>query len=162
MFKAIMNKGFHITFSNGVTISVQWGSSNYCNNRSLDVIDTLNQDPKECKNAEIMIWKSTGDLKPNFDWWDSRDNVRGYCTPEQVLEAMNWAASLPIGFTLESVKRLIEEIEEASDNSEMAHGLEDELRTKVLQEIANGNPEAIEMAKLALTTGEMDFDRWYA
>ena len=34
MFTVTAGKGFHITFSNGWTASVQWGWGNYCENRS--------------------------------------------------------------------------------------------------------------------------------
>ena len=30
-FKTCANKGFHITFNNGVTFSVKFGAGNYCN-----------------------------------------------------------------------------------------------------------------------------------
>ena len=31
-FVSTMRKGFHMTFENGLTISVQWGAGNYCDN----------------------------------------------------------------------------------------------------------------------------------
>jgi len=35
-FLSCENKGFQITFDNGMTMSVQWGVGNYCSRRSLD------------------------------------------------------------------------------------------------------------------------------
>ena len=35
MFKITEGKGFHMTFANGWTVSVQWGSGNYCPNYSV-------------------------------------------------------------------------------------------------------------------------------
>ena len=32
-FGTMKNKGFHITFNNGLTISVQFGAGNYCSNK---------------------------------------------------------------------------------------------------------------------------------
>ena len=36
-FISTQNKGFGITFDNGFTISVQWGTENYCEHRNLDI-----------------------------------------------------------------------------------------------------------------------------
>ena len=33
-FQATTNKGFRMTFDNGFSISVQWGSMNYCERRN--------------------------------------------------------------------------------------------------------------------------------
>lgn len=57
MFKINGNKGFHITFSNGITISTQLGGGNYCANYD----DTIGDgQPKECVNAEIALWDKDG------------------------------------------------------------------------------------------------------
>ena len=60
MFTSTFNKGFQITFENGWTISVQYGSGNYCENRNLhghDMIEWKNRDGVIISlNAEIAIW----------------------------------------------------------------------------------------------------------
>lgn len=45
---------------------------------------------------------------------------------------------------------------------ELAHGNEDYLYQKVLEEVVKGNPRARKMAELALKTKQLDFPRWCA
>lgn len=86
MFKtSIENKrpGFAMTFKNGWTISVQWHEGAYCEGRHKPDAD------KSSINAEIAIWNQAG------DWFDfGNDQVKGYCTAEEVLEWMNKTASM--------------------------------------------------------------------
>ena len=59
MFQINENKGFHITFANGITISCQIGGGNYCDNYSLEfprIHDEMNQHITSCNNCEIAIW----------------------------------------------------------------------------------------------------------
>lgn len=106
MFKIISGKGFHITFKNGVTVSVQFGWGNYCdkypNNKdmfteNLEYIkDWKDPLPREgSPNAEVAIWDKN-------DKWitkeyiksineEAYDDVIGFQTPEQVLDILNWA-----------------------------------------------------------------------
>ena len=37
MFRTNSNKGFFMAFDNGFGISVQWGTSNYCSVKNLDI-----------------------------------------------------------------------------------------------------------------------------
>ena len=37
-FVSTMRKGFRITFENGLTVSVQWGAGNYCDNHFPDFL----------------------------------------------------------------------------------------------------------------------------
>jgi hypothetical protein len=73
--------GFAMTFNNGWTISVQWHEGAYCEGKySAD---------KTSANAEIAIWNQSG------NWFDFGDNqVKGYCTAEEVLEWMNKTANM--------------------------------------------------------------------
>ena len=69
-------KGFKMTFDNGYTISVQFGSGTYSDGGKT--------------TAEVGAWDSNGEwvrLEPN-------DDVRAYCSPEDVLEAMNFISKL--------------------------------------------------------------------
>lgn len=70
--------GFQLTFENGNTISVQFGFGNYCENKFTG--------QKECKNAEIAIWNKD-------DRWYSFecDQVKGYCTTDEVADWINFA-----------------------------------------------------------------------
>lgn len=88
--------GFWMTFENGYSISVQWGTANYCTNKSFD-------NPNKGKlgnslvsqTAEIAIINEYG----NFIDLTSAPYDYGWCTPEQVLEWMEYCKSLPIIFT---------------------------------------------------------------
>jgi hypothetical protein len=61
------------------------------------------------------------------------------------------------------VSRLLQEIRNCAGDAEIAHSLEDELHEKVLDAIASGKcGDPAGCAKLALTSKEIDFPRWYA
>lgn len=77
--------GFHMTFANGWTASVQWNLGNYCANRERAPLTG------ECMNAEVAAWKSGEDYKFN-----SKSNciVEGWCTPEKVVEFLATIAKL--------------------------------------------------------------------
>lgn len=53
MFDITQNKGFHITFANGYTASVQWGQGNYCENR-------YGHDGASSATAECAAWDRSG------------------------------------------------------------------------------------------------------
>lgn len=92
-FKITGNKGFHITFSNGVTVSVQFGVGNYCqhHNNSFDLMGTKKDNYRwESLDAEIAIWLRNGNWITR-EFKDNGDNVLGWQSSEQVLEALNWA-----------------------------------------------------------------------
>ena len=59
-------KGFHMTFENGLTISVQWGYANYC-----DTGET----------AEIAIWNAEGKWV-NFE----HDQAKGWLSPDTIAD----------------------------------------------------------------------------
>lgn len=101
MFRITRGCGFHITFENGYTISVQFGWGNYCEHH--DEIEGFNPsiDPdahdkklasKGSRDAEIAIIDPSGELVEVEEW---KDTVKGYCSPDEVLEWMNYAAKLP-------------------------------------------------------------------
>lgn len=54
-------------------------------------------------------------------------------------------------------------VEAADNDAERAHSAEDGLRQAVLEHIAAlDTGEFGELARIALSTGEIDFERWYA
>lgn len=77
------NRGFHITFANGWTISVQFGSINYISDRG---------NPEGSIDAEIAIWDKNG------EWYEFEDsssgNVLGWQTADQVAEWIQKTASM--------------------------------------------------------------------
>lgn len=69
------NNGFHITFKNGYTVSVQFNKRNYSDGGET--------------TAEIAAWGPDGEWVKLSD----HDDVRGWCSPDEVLEVMNMVAS---------------------------------------------------------------------
>ena len=71
--------GFQITFNNGYTVSVQFGRSAYS-----DQGETT---------AEVAAWGP----EPGQPWvrLGEHDDVKGHCSPEDVLGIMNMVANLP-------------------------------------------------------------------
>lgn len=54
-----MRKGVHFMFDNGITLSIQIGPGNYCNNYNMDLgkwCNKLDTHLPESSNAEIAIW----------------------------------------------------------------------------------------------------------
>jgi hypothetical protein len=92
MFKSTENKGFHMTFENGWTISVQFGYGNYCDNRHHNDRFELgkNNDIVSSATAEIGIWNADG----KWYTFDNGDEVKGYCSPDEVAKFITIAASL--------------------------------------------------------------------
>lgn len=64
--------------------------------------------------------------------------------------------------TIAEIKRRIAHIKSIRYDDESAHAAEDHLRADVLRAIADGAANAAAMAKLALTTDRISFERWCA
>ena len=64
MFAITENKGVHITFDNGYTVSAQWGADNYCSRygRHLEegyqYREEMRMDLVESQDCEIAIWRN--------------------------------------------------------------------------------------------------------
>lgn len=88
-------KGFHITFANGVTVSVQFGGGNYCANYHAQIWPPPKEDT-ESPDAEVAVFGSGGVRSGNWLtklWKDEGDDVVGYQTPDDVLSLLNWAVN---------------------------------------------------------------------
>jgi len=83
------NKGFHYTFENGITVSVQFGAGNYCDNHSNNFSDENDKEHIECPNAEVAMWNETGWITSEYE--DNSDEVLPSKTPKEVLDILNWA-----------------------------------------------------------------------
>jgi hypothetical protein len=91
-FKITDGKGFHMTFENGYTVSVQWGGGNYCDNYDEEIGGDRNAVGKKgCRDAEVAVWGQDGDLIDHPDF--GGDTVGARFTVARVLELMIWAAS---------------------------------------------------------------------
>ena len=88
MFEVTNNKGVRIVFPNGYSISIQWGTINYCGNRDREI--GFGQPVPASITAETAIKDPSG----NFVKYKG-DDVQGYQTVMNVLETMNYVASLP-------------------------------------------------------------------
>ena len=64
--------------------------------------------------------------------------------------------------TVDQVLAEVAKVRELAGDYEGAHGREDLLRTRVLEAIAGGAPNAAELAAAALKTGEISFPRYCA
>ena len=86
MFKITQGKGFHMTFANGWTVSVQWGAGNYCQNYNARPSGKSERAYKDMQRklgeegvpvAEVGWWKGYGEME-----------VSGYMSPDEVLALM--------------------------------------------------------------------------
>lgn len=81
-FKSTMRKGFHMTFANGLTASVQWGAMNYCDNKELDF--DLTSDAQS-DTAEVAVFDDNGFVNLS-EFLHINDSVCGWLTPDQVVD----------------------------------------------------------------------------
>ncbi|MEN6636891.1 MAG: hypothetical protein ABFC56_13640 [Clostridiaceae bacterium] len=84
-----VGSGFRITFENGYTVSIQFGSNSYCANyhKKLDTTITGNV---RCDNAEVAVVHPCGEF---VGFPETGDIIGINYTPAQVLNLLNWAAS---------------------------------------------------------------------
>lgn len=92
------NTGVTFEFKNGLTISIQWGIGNYCNNRSFGYIGQ--NEPREnysSPNAEIAIWDG------NNTWFDFGENmVKGWVDTDEVAD---WIAAVKNATSLNDIQK---------------------------------------------------------
>ena len=79
-FVATQNKGFGMTFDNGFTISVQWGTENYCEkkNTTIHPTDPMKHTRWDSLSAEIAVFEgermlSIGDEDTVIGWLSTDD-----------------------------------------------------------------------------------------
>ena len=96
-FRICDRKGFHITFKNGTTVSVQFGYGNYSEiideyspMEYLERLSSNKYESEESDDAEVAIWNKE-DKWITKEYKDTDDSVMGYVTPEEVLKILNWA-----------------------------------------------------------------------
>ena len=88
-------RGFQMKFENGWTVSVQFGTMNYCANRSYGLNDKEINPQRHIvewnsENAEIAAWDANG------TWYNfEHDTVDGWQTSNQVAEFINKIANMP-------------------------------------------------------------------
>ena len=91
-------KGFHITFPNGYTVSVQFGPGNYCGNYDMRILDDAEiAGSKGSRTAETAIIHPHDGLipDPNDGEGEHADTVQGYQTVDQVMDRIMRVSSWP-------------------------------------------------------------------
>lgn len=98
-FNITNNRGFAITF-NTMTVSVQFGSPNYCDNYDNKpwpaYVENFSQ--LNCENAEVALWDSKGEWVTRQCWKEVfnkelNDDVVGYVTANELIRVLAWAAT---------------------------------------------------------------------
>ena len=87
MFLSTMRKRFHMTFENGLAVSVQWGAGNYCDNHFPKDNDfSCTKDAKSTTAEIAIIYKDTFINPIHFtdDDISSDGQVSGWLTAEEV------------------------------------------------------------------------------
>lgn len=106
MFKSTFNRGLQMTFENGITISIQFGTGNYCERRSFnaDFRDEMRENIISSRSAEIAIWHKDSDT-----WFDfGHDQVKGFCSANEVAL---WITRCAVADSIESLSKYSEKPE---------------------------------------------------
>ena len=92
-FSTIKNKGFHITFPNGLTLSTQFGGGNYGSNYDFPIGDERNERGMEADSVEIAVFESgkkgawrTREIAKAAGMEDPGDDVIGYVSIDEWLK----------------------------------------------------------------------------
>jgi len=95
-FRIIRSSGFHLTFSNGLTVSVQFGPGNYGSNYDM-MFDGDDQKVPEAYTAEVAVWNEKGRwiTRQFFPDCDGDDTVVGYVTPDRVADLITDVKNAP-------------------------------------------------------------------
>ncbi len=65
MLRSCDNRGFQIEFSNGYTVSCQFGTTNYCSRRSFDldkILSERNQHAVSSEDCEVAVITKKGEF----------------------------------------------------------------------------------------------------
>lgn len=92
-FKITLQGNSQVTFANGVTVSLFIGTGAYITGRGKNISFYMSRDDAErrANNCEIAIFDKNGDWITK-KWKNYGDDVVGWQSPEQYLEALNWAS----------------------------------------------------------------------
>lgn len=85
-------RGFHLTFENGWTASVQFGVGNYCQHHYEEFtrIGEERQSNWDSYDAEVARWPSKGE---DLDVLDGSNTVKGWLSADEVLAFLNETAA---------------------------------------------------------------------
>ena len=99
MFRVTSQHGFHITFENGVTASVQFSDRHHCSTRRL-----LPRERDQCPNAEVAFFRDDTWLTKEIDpehRYDDRDI--GYVNSDDLVPLLVAAAAYPAWVLLDTM-----------------------------------------------------------
>ncbi len=85
----LFDRGFHIKFKNGWTVSIQFGPGHYCDNHQQDFSDAIK---RPSSTAEIAAWDANNNWY-KFDEVEGGNQVSGWQSPENVLAFINLIAN---------------------------------------------------------------------
>ena len=89
----IQNRNCHITFDNGVTVSILIGYGSYSDNHDGDIGTEQNERKISSSNAEIGAWETGGKWITKELRTDARDDVIGWQDTAEILDFLNRAAN---------------------------------------------------------------------
>ena len=89
-FTSGYNKGFRMTFENGFSISVQWGTMNYCEKKDDgDFNESSKHDFWSSNSAEIAVFNKEGGMVPIAGYiLENTDVVSGWLSTNQVAKVI--------------------------------------------------------------------------
>jgi hypothetical protein len=94
------NKGFHITFENGVTVSAQIGYGYYCNiyphHPIMSIGTEIEKKIMESPDCEVAAWIEGEKEFITQEFFHGEDGVRRWVNPEELLEFLNWAKNYEV------------------------------------------------------------------
>jgi len=125
------NKGFHMDLPNGVTVSVQLGPGNYCDNnhaawdaakKAMDSDENWGSDTAECAayvTGSNLAWVAV----PGYTDAGG-DDVCGYMNVSQVLDFINRASQIDAKPNPNSLgNRMMKELEDAAPSDQYPYPL---------------------------------------
>ena len=97
MFTITMGSGFQLTLGNGWTVSVQFGAGNYGSNRNADYFAARKEEFWESNTAEIAAWYGEREGTGMDNWYnfENGDQVKGWCSADEVVAFLGMVATLP-------------------------------------------------------------------
>lgn len=91
-FASTMRKGFQMTFPNNLTVSVQWGAGNYCDNHFPKDRDFTFSKDAESDTAEVAVFGPDCEFIDPQQFFSyeiySDGEVAGWLDPSQVVELL--------------------------------------------------------------------------
>ena len=91
MIKINRNSNFHITFDNGVTVSILIAGGSYSNNHDAEIGEEQKQKSIISSNAEITVW-TKGNKWITGELTGKGNDVEGWVEPNDILNILNKAA----------------------------------------------------------------------